>query len=148
MYADQYDIRLDGWIRWAKSTQSNLHPETFEPVEVMVFCDEAPGLGKPLTVTRLEVVQLRNDEPVYTTPLDPSQKYAAAQTWELDIPVDLSPMKTGDTLTFVLLAEDNYSRKYSHILSRYVVLEDGTLDYRAEEMMVLDDGTYGTEVWP
>ena len=148
MYADQYHIRLDGWIRWAKLTQDGLQPGAFEPVEVMVFCDEAPGLKEPLIVTRLEVVQFQNDEPVHTVSLDPAQAFTAAQTWTLDVPVDLSELQSGHTLTFALLAEDNYSRKSSHILSRYVVWEDGGLDYRAEEIMALNNGTYGTEVWP
>ena len=150
MYADQYDIRLDGWVRWASLTKngSGLSQNTFEAVEVMVFCDEAPGLKEPLTVKRLEVVQFHNDAPVYTVPLDPAQEYTAAQTWSLDIPVDLTELQTGHTLTFALMAEDNYSRTSSHILSRYCMGEDGMLNYQAEEMMKLDDGTYGTEVWP
>ena len=56
-------------------------------------------------------------------------------------------MQKRDTLTFALLARDNYDRETSTIISRYLVLEDGMVVSLAGERIAIDDGTYGTEEW-
>lgn len=150
-YESDYKIRLDGWVRWAALSQSGLAEDAFEPVEIFASHGPMLGMSEPVTVRRLEVVTLLNEEQVDTLPVDLERGSGANGEWhlngEFDIPVDVSDAQEGDKLSFVLMMEDNYGRKSSRLLSRYTVLAGGQLEYEAYEMMELDDGTYATEVW-
>ena len=141
-----YAIRISGHVRWAALTQG----EDFEPVEIFAFLCEGPGLETPLALTRLELVLFRNDRPASALPIDLARGQTGYGEWnlsgEFDIPVDIG-VETGDTLTFALLAEDNYGSRASAVISRYEVLESGGLEPLPYEVMDLNDGTYGTEVW-
>ena len=78
-------------------------------------------------------------------------KTGAMKDWhfhcEYDIPVPWHLPQAGDTLTFALLARDNYGRETSTIISRYEVQEGGKLNSLAGERIAMDDGTYGLEEW-
>lgn len=149
--AGDYQVRLDGWVRWAALTQSVLAEGAFEPVEVMAFLYEAPGLPKALELNRLEIVLFCNDMALKTVPIDLSLGRTGYSEWilsaEMDVPVDLPEVIPGDTLTFVLMAQDNYGRVVSHILSCYLIEDGGKLQSQGHEVMGLNDGTYGTEGW-
>jgi len=146
-----YDVHLEGWVRWAALSQSGLAEDAFEPVEIFASHGPMLGMSEPVTVRRLEVVTLLNEEQVNTLPVDLERGSGANGEWhlngEFDIPVDVSDAREGDKLSFVLMMEDNYGRKSSRLLSRYTVLAGGQLEYEAYEMMELDDSTYATEVW-
>ena len=121
-------------------------------MDVFAFLDPGKGLEKPLELIALEIGLFRNEKLTETLPLDVSVgNRGALNDWsfhqEVDIPIAKGIVDTGDTLTFVLLAEDNYGRKASCIISRYKVLEDSSLDDLTHEKLQLDDGTFGTEVW-
>lgn len=145
-----YAIRASGDVRWAALQQSGLTEGAFEPVELYVFLCEGPGLESPLALTDLELVTFRNDRPVSALPVDLARGQRAGGEWhihsELDIPVE-GDFRPGDTVSFALMARDNYGREASALISRYRVLEAGTLEALAHERLDLDDGTYGTEVW-
>ena len=147
-----YAIRISGYVRWAALLQSGLKDDAFEAVEVFAFLDQGRGLKERLELTALEIGLFRNDTLQSTLPLDLSLgSYGALNEWnlhqEIDIPVDGNTASSGDTLTFILLAEDNYGRKASCIISRYQVLDGGQLENLAHEQLELDDGIYGTGGW-
>lgn len=151
-YVSDYAISLNPHKTWAALVQSGLTEDAFEPVEIYVSLCSNRGLEERIRLTALEIGIFCNDALVDSVVLDPSQgRYGALDDWhfhqELDIPVDSDIAAEGDTLTFALLAEDNYGRKVSAIISRYQVLENGGLEDLTIELMRLDDGTYGTEGW-
>ena len=151
-YESDYAIRLGGDVRWAALLQSGLAADAIEAVDVFAFLDPGKGLEKPLELIALEIGLFRNEKLTETLPLDVSAgNRGALNDWsfhqEVDIPIAKGIVDAGDTLTFVLLAEDNYGRKASCIISRYKVLEDSSLDDLTHEKLQLDDGTFGTEVW-
>lgn len=152
MYPEsEYEVCLDGWVRWTALSQSGLAEDAFEPVQIFVSHGAAAGLPEPLRVRKMEIVLFRNEKQVDALPLDLETGYGGKDEWylsgEFDVPVDVPDAQEGDTLTFALMVEDNYGRRASRILSRYTVLADGRLEYEAYGIMELDDGTYGTEVW-
>ncbi|MBQ2896613.1 MAG: hypothetical protein IJE26_07885, partial [Oscillospiraceae bacterium] len=105
-----------------------------------------------MELTVLEIGIFRNEELTEILPLDVSTgSRGALNDWsfhqEVDIPVPADFAQAGDTLTFAVLAEVNYGRKASCIISRYEVLADGKLADLTHETLQLDDGAYGTEVW-
>lgn len=151
-YESDYAIRLSGDVRWAALLQSGLAADAIEAVEVFAFLDPGKGLEKSLELTASEIGIFRNEELTETLPLDVSAgSRGAMNDWsfhqEVDIPVPADIVQAGDTLTFAVLAEDNYGRKASCIISRYEVLADGKLADLTHEKLQLDDGAYGTEVW-
>lgn len=151
-YESDYAIRLSGDARWAALQQSGLSDGAVEPVAVYAFLDPGYGLEEPLALTALEIGIFRNDALIGTFPMDLTLGYyGALRDWnftcEYDIPLTADMAQPGDTLTFVLLAQDNYGRKASAILSRYGVLERGQMEVLSSEEISLDDGTYGTEGW-
>lgn len=151
-YKSDYAIRINGHVRWAALLQSGLEDDAFEALEIYAFLDPGHGLKERLELTALEIGIFRNDKLQSTLPLDLSLgSYGAMDEWilhqELDVPAAADMAAAGDTLTFVLLAEDNYGRKASCIISHYQVLDGGQLEHLAHEQMELDDGIYGTEGW-
>lgn len=151
-YKSDYSIRLTGEVRWAALQNTGLTNGAVEPVEVFCAHDHGFGLSEALQVTDLEICIFRNDSIIGQIPLDLSAgQTGAAKDWhyhcEYDIPVPTEAMQKGDTLTFALLARDNYDRETSTIISRYLVLEDGMMESLAGERIAIDDGTYGTEEW-
>lgn len=151
-YVSDYAIRISGDVRYAELLQSGLTDGAFEAVELFAFLDPGKGLEKPLELTSLEIGIFCNEELTETLPLDVSTgNRGALNEWsfhkEVDIPVSADIAQAGDTLTFALLAEDNYGRKVSCIISRYEVLTDGRLEDLTHEKLRLDDGAYGTEGW-
>ena len=151
-YKSDYSIRLTGEVRWAALQNTGLTNGAVEPVEVFCAHDHGFGLSEALRVTDLEICIFRNDSIIGQIPLDFSAgQTGAAKDWhyhcEYDIPVPTEAMQKGDTLTFALLARDNYDRETTTIISRYLVLEDGMVESLAGERIAIDDGTYGTEEW-
>ena len=151
-YKSDYSIRLTGEVRWAALQNTGLTNGAVEPVEVFCAHDHGFGLSEALRVTDLEICIFRNDSIIGQIPLNLSAgQTGAAKDWhyhcEYDIPVPTEAMQKGDTLTFALLARDNYDRETSTIISRYLVLEDGMVESLAGERIAIDDGTYGTEEW-
>lgn len=151
-YESDYSIRLTGEVRWAALQKTGLTEGAVEPVDV--FCAHDPGeaLSESLRVTELEICVFHNDTLSGQIPLDLSAgKYGAMKDWhyhcEYDVPVNVNSVQPGDTLTFALLARDNYDRETSTIISRYLILEDGMVESLAGERIAMDDGTYGTEEW-
>lgn len=145
-----YAIRISGHVRWAALQQSGLTAEAVEPVQIFAFLCEGPGMEKPLALTRLEMGLFQNDRQVSALPIDLALGRTGYGEWslsgEFDMPAAVDA-GVGDTLTFALLAEDNYGRRASAVISRYEVQEGGALEALPYEVMDLDDGTYGTEVW-
>lgn len=151
-YESDYAIRLTGEVRWAALDQTGLSKGAIEPVELFCFHDQGIGLSNPLSVTALEIGVYLNDALVGQFPLDVSDgKTGSMKDWhfhcEYDIPVPWHLPQAGDTLTFALLARDNYGRETSTIISRYEVQEGGKLNSLAGERIAMDDGTYGLEEW-
>lgn len=151
-YESDYSIRLSGEVLWAALQQTGLTKGAVEPVELFCSHDAGFGLTEPLSVTALEVGVFVNDTLVQQFPLDLSSgNTGAMKDWhfhyEYDIPAPWHLLQAGDTLTFALLARDNYGRETSTIISRYMVLADGQLDSLAGERIAMDDRTYGLEEW-
>lgn len=150
-YESDYAIRLTSEVRWAALKQTGLTEAAVEPVEIYVFHESGYGLPEPLSVTDLAIGIFRNESLVELIPLEFSGTTGAMNDWhyhaEPDIPVTPDMAQEGDTLTFALLARDNYGRETSAIISRYRILSDGQLDTLAGERIAMDDGTYGLEEW-
>lgn len=150
-YESDYAIRLTGEVRWAALTQTGLKEGAVEPVEIYVFHDSGLGLPEPLAVTDLAIGIFRNEALVEEIPLEFNGNTGAMNDWfyhtEPDIPVSKDIAREGDTLTFVLLARDNYGRETSAIISRYRILSEGQLESLSGERIAMDDGTYGLEGW-
>lgn len=151
-YESDYAIRLSGETRWAALEQSGLGKDAVEPAEIYAFLDPGPGLEEPLELVALEGGIFLNDDLVTTLPLELSEgNRGALGEWnfhcQIDIPLPEGMAASEGTLTFAVLARDNYGREASAIISRYRVQEDGSLSALANERLALDDGTYGTEEW-
>lgn len=151
-YESDYAIRLTGEVRWGALQQTGLTKGAVEPVELFCSHDAGFGLSEPLTVTALEIGVFVNDTLVQQFPQDlSSANTGAMKDWhfhcEYDIPAPWHLLQAGDTLTFALLARDNFARETSTIISRYAVLENGKVDSLAGERIAMNDGTYGLEEW-
>lgn len=151
-YASDYAIDLSTHVRWAALSGSGLTDGAIEPVKIHISLSPNKGLTERLRLTALEIGIFRNDVLAHTIVLDPDQgHFGVMDDWyfhqEIDIPVPADIARAGDTLTFALLAEDNYGRRKSALISRYQVLEDGKVESLANDVLRMDEGTYGTEGW-
>ncbi len=150
--AEAYAISLaNASVTWTALQQSGLVQGAFEAVSLDIFCWNGAGLARPVRPGRLEVVTFLNDVQTTAFPVDLDKGIENRDDWfltaSLEVPVEVPQAKAGDRLTLALLAEDNYGRRSSQLISCYQVLEEGKLEYLPLEVMEHNDGTYGTEVW-
>lgn len=145
----EYAIRLEGGIRWTALQQSGLVSGAVEPVQLYADLYNAYHFSNAPTLTRLELVTFVNDAQVSAVPIDLSLGHQYTDNWSLplepDIPADGTGAVEGDTLTFAVLAEDNYERRVSKVFSSYKVLANGKLEVL--DWPALDNSPYGLEVW-